>query len=133
MSTSVLFWREELNTLWTLDCRKVKNLLWRFVTKTKSKESSLDSYQVGESLKKFNPELRFINPAAKQTREKEIESVNFTNFFLFFFYIKILLSENASYQQNDFQSVLETRLHNMHNWKESLKRHNPGYEYPGKC
>ena len=35
-----------------LDCRKVKNLLWRFVTNTKSKESSLESYQVGECLKK---------------------------------------------------------------------------------
>ena len=75
--------------------------------------------------------MKIYNQQAKQTREKEIESINFTNFFLFF-YIKILLSENASYQQNNFQSVLETRLHNMHNWKESLKRHNPGYEDPGK-
>ena len=49
------------------------------------------------------------------------------------FYNNILLSENASYHQNKFQSVLGTRLHNMHNWKKSLKRHNPGYEDPGKC
>ena len=43
---------------WRLDCRKVKNLLWRFVTKTKSKESSLESYQVGEYFKKVQSRIK---------------------------------------------------------------------------
>ena len=47
---------------WRLDCRKVKNLLWRFVTKGKSKESSLESYQVGEKVQSRNKIYKSSRP-----------------------------------------------------------------------
>ena len=73
---------------WRLDCRKVKNLLWRFVTKTKSKEFSLELYQVGEYFKKFNPKLRFINPAGQTNSWKRNRIYQFHEFFPIFFTLK---------------------------------------------